>query len=147
MNFGTSAQFTGGELAIQYDENPDIYGDNGSLPGEQATESFPVPVMFRLGLSVPFKTSEDSRFLVAGRDPASERQQRKREFGVRMGIDQDVRPPRRIPDPVSNGCPAGLTLGFGVKGDLGNNNFQVDYAWAGHKYLQDTHRISMAIHF
>jgi glycosyltransferase involved in cell wall biosynthesis len=41
----------------------------------------------------------------------------------------------------------GLTLGFGIKGDLGNNTYQLDYAWAGHKSLEDTQRVSMAINF
>ena len=147
LNFGTSAQYTGGDLAIQYDENPDIYGDNGSLPGEQATDSFPVPVMFRLGLSVPFKTSEDSRFLVLVETlhPNDNSESANlglewelmRMFGLRAGYQTLFQTDAQL----------GLTLGFGVKGDLGNNNFQVDYAWAGHKYLQDTHRVSMAIHF
>jgi hypothetical protein len=147
LNFGTSAQYTGGDLAIQYDANPDIYGDNGSLPGEQATDSFPVPVMFRLGLSIPFKTSEDSRFLalIETLHPNDNSESANlglewelmRMFGLRAGYQTLFQTDAQL----------GLTLGFGIKGDLGNNHYQLDYAWAGHKYLQDTHRVSMAINF
>ena len=37
----------------------------------------------------------------------------------------------------------GLTLGFGVRGRLGETRFQFDYAWADHEYLEDTHRLTL----
>jgi hypothetical protein len=147
MNFGTSAQFTGGDLAIQYDPDPDIAGNNGSLPADQATGSFPVPVMFRLGLSVPFSTSEDSRFLalIEALHPSDNSESAnvglewewKRIFALRAGYQTLLQTDGQL----------GLTMGFGVMGNLGNNTYQVDYAWADHERLQDTHRVSMAIIF
>jgi hypothetical protein len=147
MNFGTSARFTGGDLAIQYDPNPDIAGNNGSLPADQATDAFPVPVMFRLGLSVPFHTSEDSRFLtlVEALHPSDNSEsvnlglewEWKKFFALRAGYQTLLQTDGQL----------GLTMGFGIKGDLGNNTYQVDYAWVGHDRLQDTHRVSMAIIF
>lgn len=147
MNFGTSAQFTGGDLAIQYDPDPDIAGNNGSLPADQATGSFPVPVMFRLGLSVPFSTSEDSRFLalIEALHPNDNSESAnvglewewKRIFALRAGYQTLLQTDGQL----------GLTMGFGVMGNLGNNTYQVDYAWADHERLQDTHRVSMAIIF
>ncbi len=41
----------------------------------------------------------------------------------------------------------GWTFGFGVQGDLGENRYQFDYAWAGHDYLDDTHRLTLVIVF
>jgi len=147
MNFGTSAQFTGGDLAIQYDPNPDIAGNNGSLPADQATDSFPVPVMFRLGLSVPFHTTQDSKFLalVEALHPSDNSESAnlglewewKKLFALRAGYQTLLQTDGQL----------GLTLGFGVMGILGNNTYKVDYAWADHERLQDTHRVSMAIIF
>jgi hypothetical protein len=147
MNFGTSARFTGGDLAIQYDPDPSVSGNNGALPADQATDAFPVPVMFRLGLSVPFQASDDSRFLavIEGLHPSDNSESAnlglewewKRLFALRTGYQTLFQTDGQL----------GLTLGFGVKGDLGSNTYQVDYAWAGHKSLQDTHRVSMAINF
>ncbi len=147
MNFGTSAKFTGGDLAIQYDPDPDINGNNGSLPAEQATDAFPVPVMFRLGLSVPLVASEDSKFLLVAEalHPSDNSESLNlgleweliRTFDLRAGYQTLFQTDGQL----------GLTLGFGIKGDLGNNTYQVDYAWAGNDYLQDTHRLSLAITF
>src|SRR5690606_3182642 len=39
-NLGTRAAFSGRDLAIQYDADPDAHGDNSALPGEQATDEF-----------------------------------------------------------------------------------------------------------
>ena len=147
MNFGTSARYTGGDLAIQYDPNPDVSGNNGALPGEQATDAFPVPVMFRLGLSVPFQTSDDSRFLavIEALHPNDNSESAnlglewewKSLFALRAGYQTLFQTDSEL----------GLTLGFGVKGDLGSNTYAVDYAWAGHESLESTHRVSMAINF
>ena len=147
MNFGTSAKYSGGDLAIQYDPDSDINGNNGSLPAEQATDAFPVPVMFRLGLSVPVVASEDSKFLLVAEalHPSDNSEslnlglewELMRMFDLRAGYQTLFQTDGQL----------GLTLGFGIKGDLGNNTYQVDYSWAGHDYLQDVHRLSMAITF
>jgi hypothetical protein len=41
----------------------------------------------------------------------------------------------------------GLTFGFGVRGKLAGNQYRFDYAWAGHDYLDDTHRLTMVVEF
>jgi hypothetical protein len=147
MNFGTSASYTGGDLSIQYDPTPDVAGDNGALPADQATDAFPVPVMFRIGLSLPLKTSEDSRFLalVEALHPNDNSESAnvglewewKSLFALRAGYQTLFQTDGQL----------GLTLGFGIKGDLGNNTYQLDYAWAEHESLEDTQRVSMAINF
>ncbi len=147
LNFGTSASFTGGDLAIQYDPTDDIQGDNGSLPAEQATDAFPVPVMFRLGLSLPLLTDEDNKVLalIEALHPSDNSEsvnlglewEWKRLFALRAGYQTLFQTDGQL----------GLTLGFGVAGELGANAYRVDYAWAGHERLQDTHRVSMAIDF
>ena len=147
MNFGTSARFTGGDLAIQYDPDPGSAGNNGALPAEQATDGFPVPVMFRLGLSYPFLVSGDSRILgvIEGLHPSDNSESAnlglewewKSLFALRAGYQTLFQTDSEM----------GLTMGFGVQGELGANTYQVDYAWAGHESLESTHRVSMAILF
>jgi hypothetical protein len=64
-NYGASATFKGRDLAMQYDNDPDRYGDNSGLPGEKYTGEYPLPVLFRVGLSMPARTSAASRLLMA----------------------------------------------------------------------------------
>ena len=43
----------------------------------------------------------------------------------------------------------GLTLGAGLKGKLDSHGkaYAIDYAWANQGRLNDTHRITVALHF
>ena len=132
LNFGTSAQFTGGDLAIQYDADPDIYGDNRSLPGEQSTDSFPVPVMFRLGLSVPFETSEDSRFLFLVEALHPNDNSESAESGLRMGVDAGCSACRAGYQTLfQTDCPAGLDLGLRRQGRSGEQQLPVGLRLGG----------------
>ena len=50
--------------------------------------------------------------------------------------------------PALKWSPAPVEIfGFGVKGQLGGNAYRFDYAWAGHEYLDDTHRLTMVVEF
>jgi len=146
-NLGSRARFSGSDLDIQYDADPDIYGDNSGLPGSQATDKFSLPGLIRLGLSVPYEVSEDSAFLllVEGLHPNDNSESMnlglewmlRRLLALRVGYQTLFQTDSEL----------GLTFGFGVSGDLGSNRYEMNYAWAGHDYLEDTHRITMVIEF
>jgi hypothetical protein len=146
-NLGSRARYEGSDLDIQYDADPDIYGDNSALPASQATDKFSLPGLIRLGLSFPYKVSEDSAFLflVEGLHPNDNSE------SMNLGIEWTLR--RLLALRVGyqtlfqTDSELGLTFGFGVSGDLGDNLYQLNYAWAGHEYLEDTHRITMVIEF
>ncbi|MBE0564393.1 MAG: PorV/PorQ family protein [Krumholzibacteria bacterium] len=142
-NLGARASYDGDDLSIRYDADPDVYGDNSGLPAEQYTDNFPLPGVFRLGLGVPYRLGEDSDLLLLleALHPNDNSESAnlgvewawKGLFALRGGYQTLFQEDRQL----------GLTLGFGVGGVLGGNRYQVDYAWAGHRYLQDTHRFSV----
>jgi len=41
----------------------------------------------------------------------------------------------------------GLTAGGGFQGDIEDHTYRLDYAWAYHGRLGDTHRITLGFHF
>ncbi|PID81774.1 hypothetical protein CSB20_01225 [bacterium DOLZORAL124_64_63] len=146
-NLSTRTRFSGDGLGITYDSDPDIHGDNSALPAEQSTDRFPLPGLFRLGLSYPYVVSEDSRFLflIEGLHPADNSESLNlgaewtlmRMFSLRAGYQTLFQTDSQL----------GMTLGFGVAGNLGNQRYHLNYAWAGHKRLEDTHRMTMSIAF
>lgn len=146
-NLSTSARFTGSGLDIQYDDNTDAYGDNSALPATQSTDSFPLPGLVRLGLSVPYVVSDDSAFLflIEGLHPGDNSE------SVNLGLEWTLQ--RLLALRVGyqtlfqTDSELGLTGGFGIAGDLGGNRYHLNYAWAGHKYLESTHRVTMVIEF
>ncbi|MBK9304858.1 MAG: PorV/PorQ family protein [bacterium] len=146
-NIGTQGRYSGRDLAIQYDEDPDTHGDNSALPGEQSTDRFPVPIQFRLGVSVPYCLDDDNRllFVCDALHPNDNTESVNlgaewawRElFALRLGYQTLFQ----------EDSEQGLTGGFGVGGDLGAHRYQFDYAWASHEYLEATHRMTFLIKF
>jgi hypothetical protein len=146
-NLGSRARYSGGDLAIQYDPNDQEHGNNSALPAEQYTDNFPLPGVFRLGVSVPYAVSPDSRFLFLAEalhpNDNSESANLGAEWAgydllaLRVGYQTMFQEEREL----------GPTAGFGVQGALGANRYQLNYAWAAHAHLQDTHRFTLVLVF
>jgi len=64
-NFGLPAGYDGRDLRIQYDLDSRKYGDNSALPGEVVTQDFALPVLFRVGMSLPYKFHRNHQILLA----------------------------------------------------------------------------------
>lgn len=142
-NLGTRGGFSGRDLIIQYDADPDEHGDNSALPAEQLTDEFPVPLVFRLGLSVPWELDADNRLLllVDALHPNDNAEALnlgaewtlRGLLSLRAGYQTLFQPDSEL----------GLTLGFGL--NLGGGRFRVGYAWADHEFLEATHRMTLAV--
>lgn len=146
-NYGTKSHFNGRDLRIQYDNDPTRYGDNSSLPAEQFTDDYLVPVLFRVGVSLPRDIGDESRLLLAvdAFHPADNSESMslgaewlwKSTLGVRAGY-QDI---------AQEDSEVGLTLGAGLQGDVDAYTFNIDYAWADQGRLDDTHRMTFVVMF
>jgi long-subunit fatty acid transport protein len=146
-NFGTSARFDGRDLAIQYDNDPTRHGDNSALPGEQLTDKFPVPTLFRVGIAYPRHLSETSNLLLAldAFHPSDNTESLsagaewswRDVFALRAGYQNLWQQDSEL----------GLTLGVGLKGDLGGRRIGLDYGWADHQRLSETHRFTVVCAF
>lgn len=146
-NIGTDATFSGRDLAFQYDADPDLYGDNSALPAEQYTGTFPVPIMFRVGVSYPWELSPRSQLLVAvdALHPADNTESVnlggewmwRQLFALRGGYQTLFQEDSEL----------GFTFGFGLRGDFGANEYRLDYGWAGHERLDETHRFTFGLVF
>jgi hypothetical protein len=146
-NFGTQGRFRGRDLALVYDNDPGRYGDNGTLPADQYTDAFAVPALFRVGLGMPFRLSRMASLQVAvdafhpsdnteGMSAGAEL-----EYGRRLALRAGWQ------DAFQQDTEVGLTLGGGVKGKVDVYGYQVDYAWAEHRRLGGTHRVTVGLQF
>lgn len=146
-NIGTRGQFTGRDLAIQYDEDPEVNGDNSSLPAYHATDKFPVPIMFRIGVAWPVALGDDSRLLLL----ADALHPNDNSESVNLGAEWSWKGTLALrvgyQTLFRTDSMQGLTWGFGVAGEVGRRTWRLDYAWAGHDYLQDTHRLGLVLGF
>ena len=146
-NLGTTSRYSGGDLAIQYDNNTDAHGDNSALPAEQYTDDFPVPILFRAGVSIPHRVTEDSKLLVQidGFHPSDNTE--SVSGGAEWLLKETLALRAGYQHLFEEDSDLGFTLGAGLQGGLGDLLFQFDYAWADHARLDDTHRVTFVINF
>ena len=146
-NLGTKAAFDGRDLAIQYDNDPSRNGDNSSLPGKRLTDEFPVPILFRVGVSLPRQVGPDSRVLFALDAFHPSDNTESVSVGAEWSWKETVALRAGYQNLYQEDSETGLALGIGLRGNLGSNLFQFDYAWADHSRLQETHRMTFAVTF
>ena len=144
-NYGTTAKYSGRDLAIQYDNDPSRYGDNSALPGAGATDKFPVPVLFRVGLTVPQRIDEASRLLLSidGSHPSDNSE--SIGFGAEWCWKESLSLRTGYQNLFLTDSEVGLTLGGGLSGRIGERRFHFDYAWADQGRLEETHRMTFAL--
>lgn len=146
-NVGTKGRFDGRDLAILYDNDPDRYGDNSALPGERSTDDFPVPILFRVGLSMPRRLGPDGRIVMAidAFHPSDNTE------GVSLGAEYLWKETLSLRAGYQNlaqqDSETGLTFGAGVNGRIGQQSLQFDYSWADYGRLEATHRMTFTILF
>lgn len=146
-NFGTRGSYDGRDLRIQFDRDPKKYGDNSALPAAQAVESFPLPILFRVGLSYPLMYSEEHelRFAVDAFHPSDNTE------SVSLGAEWTFNRVLILRGGYQNlflrDSEVGWTFGGGIRYDAGGYVLGMDYAWADHGRLKDTHRFTLAVYF
>ena len=148
LNFGPRASYEGRDLYVNYDFDPNKYGDNDLLPAALRTDAFSLPTSFRVGVSYPFILSEENKILLSvdAFHPNDNVEsvsigvewQFLKSFSLRGGY-------RDLFIPDSEG---GLVLGAGVRLDVGeSNNIRFDYAWADYGKLKQAHRFTLSVGF
>ncbi len=151
-NFGTHGQYAGRDLRLVFDADPSRSGDNGSLPAEQFTGDFPLPVLFRVGVGYPVRLGEKDRLRLAldAFHPSDNTE------SVSAGAEWSLRDALALRAGYQNAfqkdsdgtrSELGLTFGAGFKGKLDLYEYQLDYAWADQGRLGGTHRMTIGVQF
>jgi len=146
-NYGTSATFDGRDLRITYDNDPNRSGDNGALPGLRFTQDYAVPVLFRVGLGMPYRINPDAQlwFAVDAAHPSDNSE------SVSGGVELVYRDMAALrlgyQSLFEQDSEEGLTFGAGFHGNLERFDYRLDYAWAGHQRLDSTHRLGLGVSF
>lgn len=146
-NYGTRARFSGRDLAIQYDQDPETHGDNSSLPGEQYADKFGVPIVFRFGGGMPFRVSRDATLLLALDALHPSDNTESVSSGAELTFREALSVRAGYQQLFQEDSEAGLTLGAGLRGALAEHGFQFDYAWADQGRLERTHRFTFEVAF
>ncbi len=146
-NFGTQGKYDGTDLRILYDQNPALHGQNPSLPGELLTDSYPLPILFRVGVGLPLKLNDanDLRVEVDAFHPSDNTE------SVSMGAEWAFENTLFVRGGYQNlwqqDSEVGLTLGVGLRYALPDFVVTFDYGWANQGRLTQSHRFTLGVAF
>jgi hypothetical protein len=142
-NFGSDLKYSGRDLNVRYDQNSQV-SYNRYTPADMATEDYPLPLHFQVGLSMTAITTDAMSMLIAvdvthpnDNDEhvnlGSEIKLLDRLFvrgGYRFGYDTER-----------------ATLGMGLDIPLEGTSIRFDYAYAVYDLLPNINRFSLGIVF
>jgi hypothetical protein len=146
-NFGTRASFDGYDLRILYDQNAANHGDNSTLPAELLTETFPLPIMFRVGVGMPIQLGDDNVVQVAVDAFHPSDNTESVSMGVEYGFQHTLFLRGGYQNLFEQDSEVGLTLGAGIDFQTASYRFSFDYGWADQGRLEKTHRLTLGVSF
>ncbi len=144
-NFGTAAGYSGRDLRITYDGDPTRNGDNGTLPGERFVQDYPVPILFRVGVGVPWRPSPEWVVWTVAEAIHPNDNTESVSAGLEATFRDLVAVRAGYQSLFKEDSEEGLTLGTGLKGRLESWDYRIDYAWADHGRLGGVHRLALGL--
>lgn len=146
-NFGTRSRFDGRDLRIRFDQDPDTNGDNSSLPAALETGSYPLPVFFRVGVSLPVSLPGNSQLTLAADAYQPSDASNSISLGGEWNYARIVYARGGYQNLFMENAEGGLTLGGGLRYNLSGMDFRFDYAWADQGRLGATQRFTVGLGF
>ena len=146
-NLSTRSRFTGRDLALQYDSDPDTHGDNSALPAQQVTGDFSLPLLFRVGIAYPFGIGSRSRAILAADAHHPSDDGESLSLGGEWVWSETLALRLGYQELFQEDAEMGLTAGLGLNTRLVGQGFRFDYAWASHEHLDEVHRFTVVLAF
>jgi len=148
LNFGPRASYSGRDLYVDYNQDPSVHGQNDQLPAELRTDEFPMPTLFRIGLSYPYKFDDDNKVIVV----VDALHPNDNDESVNVGAEVTLLRDFSIRGGYRNlflvDSEGGLELGAGINYDFpGGYALRFDYAWADYGLLLKVNRFTLSIGF
>jgi Type IX secretion system protein PorV len=147
-NFGTDMRMTGEDLYITHNPDQSVAGDNSKIPAEYYTDSYPLPLFFRIGLSMDVINSTDNKVTLAVDALHPNDNAQSVNVGGQYSWNNTVY--ARI-GYKSIGIPSseeGLTFGFGLAYEvIANLTFKLDYAYENYGILNNIQKFAVSVNF
>jgi len=142
-NFGSEMQMTGTDLAIRFDPDLTVGGNNDGVVGSQYTRSWDLPVLFRFGLAYDVIRYNEHSFQLLSDVLYPSSQENYINSGVEYGFMDKVFLRAGYRQLLLDDAEGGLTLGAGVN----VYNLIIDYAYSDRGMLNNVQYFSVGVNF
>lgn len=146
-NYGMPARYSGSDLRIRYNHNPDQHGTIDNIPAEIKTDGFPLPVVFRVGIGYPVKVGMNNEVFVSVDAYHPNDNTESVSFGAEWRFRNLIFLRSGYQRLFEEDSEVGLTLGFGLQYELFDYDLRFDYAWADHGRLGASQRFTLGLAF
>jgi len=147
-NFGSDMKLDGKDLYIQTDIDKTIYGNNDQVLASLNTDSYPLPLTFRVGVAMDVINTANHKFTVAADALHPNDNAESLNVGAEYVFMNLISLRGGYKSLFLDNSEEGLTLGFGLKWDFdpGLGMF-VDYAYQDFGRLDYTQQFSLGVKF
>jgi len=142
-NFGTQMQMDGTDLAIRFDPDRTVGGNNDGVVGRQHTRLWDLPILFRFGLAYNIIKLEQHNILLLGDVLYPGSQDNYINAGFEYGFLGKFFLRAGYRQLFLNDAEGGLTLGAGVN----VYNIMIDYAYSDRGMLNEVQYFSFGVTF
>lgn len=147
-NFGTDMQLDGKDLYVQHDINSQIYGNNDQILATLNTNSYPLPLTFRIGLAMDVLDIKDHKVTLGADALHPNDNSESLNVGMEYTVFEMVSFRAGYKSLFLDNSEEGLTLGFGLKYDFTPTlGIVIDYAYQDFGILKDVQQFALGINF
>lgn len=147
-NFGTDMRLSGKDLLVLYDVDPTIYGNNDQILANLRTDSYPLPLLFRVGVAMDLLNTSMHKITIGADALHPNDNAESLNIGGEYIFNNFISLRAGYKNLFLKNTQEGLTLGVGVKYDFSPSyGFSFDYAYQDFGILKNTQHLSISVRF
>ncbi len=147
-NFGTDVRMDGRDLIKKIDLDPESQGHNEAIVAKLKTDTWPLPLFFRVGIAKELWESKFSRLTLAIDALRPSDNTETLQLGTEMAFYEKIFLRAGYKSLFRKDSEEGLTYGFGLRIPIrGTHGWNVDYTIADYGRLENVHSASIGISF
>lgn len=147
-NFGTDMRLSGKDLLVLYDVNPNIYGNNDQILANLRTDSYPLPLLFRVGVAMDLINTPLNKLTVGVDALHPNDNSESLNVGGEYVFNDFLSIRAGYKSLFLKNSEEGLTFGVGVKYDFYPGfGINFDYAYQDFGILKNTQHFSFSVRF
>lgn len=147
-NFGTDMRLSGKDLLVLYDVDPNIYGNNDQILANLRTDSYPLPLLFRVGVAMDLINTPLNKLTVGVDALHPNDNSESLNVGGEYVFNDFLSIRAGYKSLFLKNSEEGLTFGVGVKYDFYPGfGINFDYAYQDFGILKNTQHFSISVRF
>jgi len=146
-NFGTDMRQSGKDLLQRVDLDPTAIGNNENIVANLKTDSWPLPLFFRVGLALDALKQKHYRLTLATDALRPSDNDEILNVGAEFAYNELCFFRAGYKSLFRENSEEGPTFGLGLKYQAGQMGYHFDYTYADFGYFEDIHMFALGISF